>query len=141
MADPMTPHVVVATADHLTQLQGRGLQGKARRGDVMWRGMLSKSQIDAGLGPRLAHPSGKPVRALIEHATAAVGDMLSEAEIATALADADQKMADMKARQQAAREVAANQQAAAQADLAAHPPLTGAERAALRKLLAEKEAS
>ena len=134
MADPQTRHVVVATEAYTARLQSGGLSTPVVKGTVHAVMLISQSQIAAGMGPRLTYGDGKIVRAFVEHPTAEVGDVLPDHELTPALEAAAKKLADMHER----RKVAQAQQASVQATEAEEPPLTAADRKALRALITKK---
>ena len=84
--DQATPHVLVATTPFTGQLQ-RGGKVPVVRGQVIDTATLGFTNIAAGMGPK--HPHG----ALIEHPTAKLGDVLSEADLTAGVAAAAAKLA------------------------------------------------
>ena len=136
MADPMTRHVVVATEAHTGVLRAPGeLVADVPKGYVQKLLLTCQTHIADGItGIGLKDGRGKIVRAFIEHPTAEVGDVLPDSELTPALEIAAKKLADMHER----RKVAQAAQAATQAKEAEEPPLTAADRKALRALLTPK---
>lgn len=135
--DVLTRHIAVTTEAFTLRGAGGIHTFAIQAGQVTWAGMRGQTQIDA-LGPLLPRDNGKIVGALVEHPTAKVGDVLPMTEVATLIQAAKTKQAAV-AGQRAARE--AHAQAArniAAKELADSPPLTAAERSALRKLLSAK---
>lgn len=94
MADQQTRHVSVVTVAHQIA-HGADHTIALVAGEVTWAGMRGQSQLGK-ISPRLLYFHGAPACALIEHATADVGDVLSAAEVASGISAAAAKLAAYK---------------------------------------------
>lgn len=122
--DAATPHALVVTETFTGQLRG-GFQVSVAKGTVLAVQALGATNVAAGQGPR--HPKA----ALIEHATAKVGDVLPDDQVTPMIP----VMSERKAAWQ--KFVAAEAAKPKPPTIAA---LTGPEIAALRALIAGKSA-
>ena len=138
-ADKATRHIVVTTEAYTMNGLGGPLHTfPVAKGLVTWVGMLGQTQIKH-IGPPMPMSQGRPVGALIEHATAEVGEILSDHEVAQGIATAAAKQAQVAAAIAARAKVtdderkAAAAKAAADAEAAMQARVDAAVAAALAK--------
>lgn len=96
-ADVATRHIVVTTEAYtINGPGGQTHQFPVAKGLVTWVGSLGQTQVKL-IGPVMPHYQGRAVGALIEHATAEVGEILSDHEVAQGIATAAAKQAAVAA--------------------------------------------